>query len=273
MLVLVSLCAAADLAAVLGELRTLTDADYTRRAVLLSEVPAGPLMRALVEATPEALHGLAVPVDPDGVVARLASEGVPVNRYLEALEVLPRPVRDALRPVQPAVVRVVSGKFGGTGVNLAARGLVLTADHVITELPVSVEFPDGSRFVGTIERRDHLRDLALVRLAGAVALPRAELAPEPPEVGESIVIIGHPGSRTRAPFQVTTGTLRGFRLVRDGPQAIGATAHDALTDWGHSGSPLFDTSGHIVALHNSWNSATDMRHAVSWEAMRAFLGE
>lgn len=272
MLVLIGVCAAADLAAVLTELRTLNDDDYVRRAVLLSEVPPGPLMRALVEATPDALHGLPTPVDPDAVVATLAREGVPVNRYLDALDVLPTALRDALRPVQPAVARIVSGKYGGTGVNLDPTGLVLTADHVITELPVRVEFPDGSTFVGTLDHRDPLRDLALVRLVDAVALPHAELAPAAPTVGEAIVLIGHPGSRSRPPFRVITGELRGFRLLRDGPQAIGATAHDAQTDWGHSGSPLFDWTGHIVALHNSWNSATGLRHAVSWEAMRAFLG-
>ena len=56
-------------------------------------------------------------------------------------------------------------------------------------------------------------------------------------------------------------------------QGLGGTKHDAWTYWGHSGSPLFDDHGRIVALHNSWDSSTAMRHAVRHEAIVHFLAE
>jgi S1-C subfamily serine protease len=115
-----------------------------------------------------------------------------------------------------------------------------------------------------------LRDLALLGIDG-FALPHAELAPAAPRVGDPVVVIGHPGRGAEPPFQVTWGHIRAFRLLRDGDQSLGAVSHDAPTDWGHSGSPLFDAAGHIVALHNSWDPATAMRHAIPWEAITAFL--
>jgi hypothetical protein len=54
---------------------------------------------------------------------------------------------------------------------------------------------------------------------------------------------------------------------------MGGTKHDAWTYWGHSGSPLFDERGRIVALHNSWDSSNAMRHAVRFEAIRHHLDE
>ena len=65
--------------------------------------------------------------------------------------------------------------------------------------------------------------------------------------------------------------VSGGRITSLGPQSLGRTKHDAWTYWGHSGSPLFDPSGGIVALHNSWDSKTAMRHAVPHEAIEAFL--
>jgi hypothetical protein len=94
-----------------------------------------------------------------------------------------------------------------------------------------------------------------------------------------VIVIGQPGSFMPSgqpthyqPFHVSIGKIRGF-LDGDrlGVQALGRTKHDAWTYWGHSGSPLFDSEGRIVALHNSWDSDTAMRHAVTWEAIVYFL--
>jgi hypothetical protein len=70
---------------------------------------------------------------------------------------------------------------------------------------------------------------------------------------------------------VSLGSIRGFLPDLLGKQSLGRTKHSAWTYWGHSGSPLFDTRGQIVALHNSWDSTTAMRHAVPWQAIRKFL--
>lgn len=200
------------------------------------------------------------------------------NQYLSKVdEAIDDPeVASRIRQVQPATVRL----GGGSGVNLVASGLVLTNAHVVDELgrELRVQFPDGRVFDGvTVALSQHF-DLALVELSGATNLPIARLASVAPEQGDEVVVIGQPGTRTPGgeptnyqPWHVSVGTIRGFLPDRLGTQRLGRTKHSAWTYWGHSGSPLFDVNGRIVALHNSWDSKTAMRHAVPWEAIVKFL--
>ncbi len=185
--------------------------------------------------------------------------------------------RAAIRAVQPATVKL----GGGSGVNLAPTGLILTAGHVVDAVGarLTVRFPDGRSFAGVATHYDDEHDLALVALDGARDLPVARVAAAAPAIGDDVVIIGQPGTRTPdgaatgyQPWHVSVGQIRGYRSgSRTGEQHLGRTKHDAWTYWGHSGSPLFDRVGAIVALHNSWDSTTAMRHAVTWEAITAFL--
>ncbi len=202
------------------------------------------------------------------------------NAYLAKVdaEISASGVRSAIRAVQPAVVNI----GGGTGVNLRASGLVLTAAHVVDDHRdgrVSVLFPDGVTAWGRVSAFDDARDLALVELVGMTDLPFAPIARVAAVEGSEVIVIGMPGKRTPSgeatgyqPWHVSSGEIRGFLPDRaDGDQHLGRAKHDAWTYWGHSGSPLFDTRGAIVALHNSWDSKTAMRHAVPWEAIVKFL--
>ena len=210
-----------------------------------------------------------------------AAPSAPANPYLAKVDAeLTDPTwRAAIRAVQPAVVKL----GGGSGVNLAASGLILTAAHVVDEVGrrVTVRFPDGRAYAGITTHLDADLDLALVVLDNAAGLPIARLAAAAPRTGDDVVAIGQPGTRTPdgeatgyQPWHVSVGAIRGFRAgSRTGEQHLGRTKHDAWTYWGHSGSPLFDRAGAIVALHNSWDSRTAMRHAVTWEAMVGFLDD
>ncbi|HET6879412.1 MAG TPA: serine protease [Pirellulales bacterium] len=202
------------------------------------------------------------------------------NPYLKNVdeEISAAAVRMAIRRVQPACVRLA----GGSGVNLAANGRVLTAAHVAGHVGarLTAQFPDGRRFTAECVAHDPQLDLSLCRLIDARDLPFAQLAGAPPKTGTPVVCIGQPGSRTPSgeatdyqPFHVSTGTIRGFLDDRLGDQRLGGCKHDAWTYWGHSGSPLFNERGEIIAMHNSWDSNTAMRHAVTFEAIEKFLEE
>ncbi|MCA9674853.1 MAG: trypsin-like peptidase domain-containing protein, partial [Myxococcales bacterium] len=188
----------------------------------------------------------------------------------------------AIRRVQPATVKL----GGGSGVNLDPRGVILTAGHVV-DAPgtrLTVRFPDGTEVSAVTTAYDEVLDLAVLEVDGADAdaadLPWAPLAAAAPAIGDTVVVIGQPGTRTPdgepthyQPWHVSVGQIRGFKGKPLDDQGLGGTKHDAWTYWGHSGSPLFDDHGRIVALHNSWDSSTAMRHAVRHEAIVHFLAE
>lgn len=228
-----------------------------------------------------ARYGRAQRQAPEPAAGQAPARRPPDNPYLAKVdeEIADPTVRRTIRGVQPATVRL----GGGSGVNIDATGLILTAGHVADDVGdrFTVAFPDGRRFTGvTIASDDHL-DLGLVRLSGVEEpLPVAPLARAAPEVGDTVIIIGQPGSRTPGgeltnyePWHVSVGRIRGFLPDILGDQSLGRTKHSAWTYWGHSGSPLFDTRGRVVALHNSWDSSTALRHAVPWEAIVKFLSD
>ena len=201
------------------------------------------------------------------------------NPYLHKVDEEIRDValRQAIRRVQPAAVRL----GGASGVNLARAGTILTAAHVVDEQGkrLRVEFPDGTIVHAVVTAIDPKLDLAvLVVEAGGGDLPWAPLARAAPTTGTTVVAVGQPGTRTPdgaatgyQPWHVSVGQVRGVKGEALADQSLGGTMHDAWTYWGHSGSPLFDDRGRIVALHNSWDSSTAMRHAVRHEAILHFL--
>lgn len=200
------------------------------------------------------------------------------NRYLKNVdaEIKDPELRWIIREVQPACVRL----GGGSGVCISPQGHILTAAHVADHLQskVAAEFPDGSNFVAACIAIDNDLDLAICSVPAKRRLPFALVANAPPAKGATVVCIGQPGTTTPdgkptgyEPFNVSIGAIRGFLGDPLGTQRLGRTKHDAWTYWGHSGSPLFDDRGQIVALHNSWDPSTTMRHAVTQQAIAKFV--
>ena len=116
------------------------------------------------------------------------------NPYLHAVDdaIADPGWRAAIRAVQPATVKL----GGGSGVNLAASGVVLTAGHVAGRLGarLTVRFPDGASYPGRTVAYDADLDLAVLVLDGARDLPWAPIAAAPPVVGDPVCVIGQPGT-------------------------------------------------------------------------------
>jgi S1-C subfamily serine protease len=220
------------------------------------------------------LRELAEQITPDG-------EFLPHdNAYMKKVdeEIRDPRLRAVIRRVQPACVRLGNG----SGICISADGKILTAAHVPGRLnaKLSAEFPDGQKFTVKCTAIDAEHDLAICTITTEARLPLATVAKNSPVAGTPVVCIGQPGTQTPSgkptgyePFHVSTGQIRGIVGDPLGSQNLGRTKHDAWTYWGHSGSPLFDENGQIVALHNSWDSTTAMRHAVTHQAIVRFLKE
>lgn len=249
--------------------------DRARTAIIAAIPGLTVTQRAQLERASYADLGAAISAD--GVLGSAISG---INKYLKYVDAAigDRRLRATIRRVQPATVRL----HNGSGVNIAASGLILTAGHCVDRKGQGkrVEFPDGRVFRGVVTAVDTHYDLALIKLSGASGLPFATIAGAAPAQGDRVVTIGQPGTHTPQgeptgyePWHVSVGAIRGFLKNRLGSQTLGRTKHDAWTYWGHSGSPLFNDDGAIVALHNSWDSKTAMRHAVTWEAITDFVGK
>jgi len=201
-----------------------------------------------------------------------------VNRTLDNIDeaLNDAATRDAIRAVQPACARIGDG----SGVAINDKGDFLTAAHVARSLGsrALAFLPDGRRFTVRCTAINVGLDCAIMHAEVSEPITFARLAPAPPGKGDAVVCIGNPGEY--APdgkptgykaFHVSTGKLRGFQFNRVGDQTLGRAEHDAWTYWGHSGAPLFDPRGRVVAMHNSWDEFTGMRRAVTHEAIERFL--
>lgn len=178
-------------------------------------------------------------------------------------------VLEELRAVHASVVRI----GGGTGVVVSPKGLVLTAYHVVDDASgaVPIRFSNGDTIDATIVASSKLQDLALLKLPTPrdVAYPYAPISRTEPGVGAEVLIVGHPGAKSgRSAWHASSGEVLWYG---DMVGIRGDLAYNAWTYWGHSGSPVFDTRGAVVGIHNSWNDRNGWRHGLRLSTVRSFL--
>lgn len=175
-----------------------------------------------------------------------------------------------LRSVHGATVSL----GGGTGVVITPGGLMLTARHVVDhslKKPMTARFPDGRRARAVVIAHDKTHDLALLRLAdpGTTPYPHARLARSEPNIGANVVIVGNPAKASgRKAWHSSTGQILWYGSMVG---IRGDLAYNAWTYWGHSGSPVFDTGGRVVGIHNSWNDQNAWRHGLRLSTVRTFV--
>lgn len=125
-------------------------------------------------------------------------------------------------------------------------GLVVTNRHVVEEpQEVTVNTWDGRSLDAEVTGIAVDSDLAVLRLAGAVDLPVADLRDDPVEVGEIVLAVGYPDG---GPATVSAGEV--VSLVEG--ELLGEPADvirvDAAIRQGNSGGPLLDEDGRVVGV-------------------------
>jgi len=195
----------------------------------------------------------------------LADEALDQPSEAEALDAYSRAVSGVAERLSPSVAslrvqrqtrrgRVQSG--AGSGVVLTHDGFILTSAHVVAgrDAGGSARFTDGRELRFTVEGRDPLSDLAVVRAEGSELQPAALGDAESLRVGQLVVAIGNPngfeGSVTAGVVSALGRALparagRGVRVIDNVIQT------DAALNPGNSGGALANGRGHVVGVNTA----------------------
>ncbi len=189
-------------------------------------------------------------------------------------------VSRAVEAVGPAVCRIEAGIGGrrgglGSGVVIAADGLVVTNAHVVGEArSVRSVAPDGTAAEARVLGRDPDTDIALLRadtnFAAVAELGDSKLLSR----GQIAIAIGNP---LGFDWTVTTGVVSALgrsmrsatgRLIDDVIQT------DAALNPGNSGGPLVATDGKVIGINTAViRGAQGIAFAVAANTARFVISE
>ncbi len=152
--------------------------------------------------------------------------------------------------VAPTVVMIRclidNKRSSGSGVIVSAKGLIVTARHVVgTNTSVSVSLADGRTFRANVLADDTTNDLALLQIETP---PSTHFAYTPMgdsaslKVGQRVLAIGNPYGFERT---LTLGIVSRIDTTR------GRIQTDAAINPGNSGGPLLDRQGRVVGINQS----------------------
>lgn len=151
-----------------------------------------------------------------------------------------------LERVKPAVVRVLSSTFSGSGVVIDPSGIVLTSAHLFGgDDFVRVMVEGREPLTGVVVRVDEARDLALVQLPPG-AYHSADLGTESAVfLGAPVYAMGFPLNMA-GPTTVTRGIVSRYYDEPDLGRQIIQT--DAAINIGSSGGPILDEAGEVIGI-------------------------
>jgi serine protease Do len=189
------------------------------------------------------------------LVRQQAAAVVSIGSAYATPPVLPDlPIDEALHDLMARVARGLGPDFDtpplGSGFIVSSDGYVVTAYHIVEDAfndEVVVRLADGRELPGRVVGMDRTTDIGLVKIS-ASNLPR--------------VRIGDPGLLQPGEWVVTIGTPYGFErsvaagIVSATARAIPSETHirfiqtDVAMNPGHSGGPLFNSSGEVVGVNS-----------------------
>ena len=145
----------------------------------------------------------------------------------------------------------------GSGVIVAADGLVVTNNHVIENADeIRIVLNDGREFPAKLVAHEEQMDLALLRMdtKGAQLPTLAFRDSDDLEVGDLVLAIGNPFGVGQT---VTSGIVSGLARTRTGINDFGFFIQtDAAINPGNSGGALVTTDGKLVCINTAIFSKT-----------------
>jgi putative serine protease PepD len=173
------------------------------------------------------------------------------------------PVARVASSLLPSVVQLETPDGIGSGVVYEARGLIVTAAHVVEGARrLTVRLADGRRVPGRVVGTDADTDVAVVRAERGNLDPARLAANAPLEVGQLAVAIGSPFGLEST---VTSGVVSA--VGRSVPTEDGATSMiqtDAPINPGNSGGALADRTGRVIGINDAIRSQTGVNAGVGF---------
>jgi Tol biopolymer transport system component len=154
-------------------------------------------------------------------------------------------VQEVTAMVREAVVRIETDLGAGSGFLISADGLIMTNNHVVRDAgEITVYLEDGTSHPATVEARDLVRDLALVKIE-ASNLPYLEMGDlVEVSLGQQVVVLGFPlGGDNLA---VTSGLVSAVDF--DSGRNITWIQTDSAINPGNSGGPMLNLQGQVVGV-------------------------
>ncbi|OGO18454.1 MAG: hypothetical protein A2Z15_02820 [Chloroflexi bacterium RBG_16_50_11] len=173
----------------------------------------------------------------------------------------------------PAVVRIKTNLGSGTGFIIGSSGLIMTNNHVISDATeITVYLTDGTSYAGTVQSRDMVRDLAIVKIQ-ATGLPTLEIASlDGVSAGQQVYVLGYPLGQENV--SVTSGLLSSIEF--DDGRNVTWLQTDSAVNPGNSGGPLLDSQGRVigvVAAKMVGVSVEGIGFAISANTVNTYLSE
>ena len=192
---------------------------------------------------------------------------VPVHQNITLSE--SSAVIDAAKKVLPSVVAISASQnvqdyfgqvskqetSGGSGFILTSDGLILTNRHVVSaDAEYKVVLNDGRIFNATVQAKDTVNDLAVVKI-DAKDLPAVELgSSEALSIGQSVLAIGNALGQFRNSVSLGIVSAKQRQIAAgDGSGSSTETLTnliqtDAAINPGNSGGPLVNLAGQVIGI-------------------------
>ena len=211
-----------------------------------------------------------------------------MNRSIGSLQILEsfsKEITAIVERVSPSVVRVGSGRTGGSGVVWSSDGYIVTCCHVVEQLDeVEVTLKDGQTYDAKLVGKDDYSDVALLKIDVNGLKPLELGDSENVKVGQFVLAFANPfGQQPGVTSGIVTGAKRSIRSWW-GSKMENVIITDARLNPGYSGGPLVDVSGRMLGQSAAYVSSrgivvpvNTVKHVVErlmngGRIKRAFLG-
>ena len=138
----------------------------------------------------------------------------------------------------------------GSGFIISEDGQIVTNHHVVAGAEtVTVKLADGRKFDAEVVGSDAMTDIALLKVAADVDLPKVDFGTSKTlRVGDEVVAVGNPFGLGGT---VTSGIVSALsRDIQAGP-FDDFIQTDAAINRGNSGGPLFNSEGEVVGVNTA----------------------